>query len=109
MLLSEDDMALLKAIKPFLSSKSQSMLDAAVTVLNVIGPMRVGQEVDVDALADLMNMVQSFAQAKQQRHQDKAYGKENVQILSLDGDNEKSVEAKHVEKLLNLIAEKKDQ
>jgi hypothetical protein len=92
---SEDDMQLLKAVKPFMSTKSQGLLDMMITVLNIFKPEQPDQKINFDALTNLLTMVHESFEAKK---------------LSVTGQQQKSNEessyTKDVENLLNILAEK---
>lgn len=54
--LDSKDVSLILAIKPFLSEKSQTLVDTLVNLLSVIsGPPE--QKVDPEALANLINLI----------------------------------------------------
>lgn len=104
-LLSENDISLLQAVKPFLSQKSQDMVDVMVTVFNVFKPLQEGEGVDVDALATLMDKVHASAKSKKSKEKSE-YVEAEEDDATLDEDSGLNYETKDVENLLNLLSEK---
>jgi len=94
--ISDNDLQLLKAIRPFMSSKSQELLDLLITTISVFRPEQPNQKMNFEALNTLLTMIQESRQPK-----------ENTQIIEID-ECKKDVLAKQaedVENLLNTLAE----
>lgn len=62
--ISENDIQLLKAIRPFMSGKSQKLLDLLLVTINVFKPEEPNQKINYDALNTLLTMVQESIEAK---------------------------------------------
>ncbi|WP_422444679.1 hypothetical protein [Thermoanaerobacterium sp. DL9XJH110] len=92
---SEDDLQLLKAIKPFMSSKSQELLDIMVTVFNVFKPQQPDQKINLDALTELLTMIHESFEAEKMAKVNKA-SQHNDEIPQV---------SKDVQNLLNILAE----
>lgn len=107
-LMSEKDMSLIQALKPFLSDKSQGMLDVMVTVLKVFKPLQEGEGVDVDALATLMDMVQTSQQSKHmaKKHQKIDFDKKTEVVDDFGHPSNFHSESEDLENLLTLLSEK---
>ena len=97
--ISENDIQLLKAIRPFMSGKSQKLLDLLLVTINVFKPEEPNQKINYDALNTLLTMVQESIEAK----------KKHENIIELEEYEEESDnQAEDVENLLNLLAKKQD-
>ncbi|NLZ53218.1 MAG: hypothetical protein GX892_08735 [Thermoanaerobacteraceae bacterium] len=97
--ISENDIQLLKAIRPFMSGKSQEMLDLLLVTINVFQPKQPDQKINYDALNTLLTMVHESIQSK----------KNNEDIIEIDEyEHVTNEQAEDVENLLNLLAKKQD-
>lgn len=100
--ISENDIQLLKAIRPFMSGKSQEMLDLLLVTINVFKPEQPDQKINYDALNTLLTMVHESIQSKK-NHEDII---EVDEYEEYEPDSDK--QAEDVENLLNLLANKQD-
>jgi len=100
--MSENDIQLLKAIRPFMSGKSQKLLDLLLITLDVFRPEVPNQKINYDALNTLLTMVQETVEAKK-AHQNVIEVEEYEEY-----DPEYEKQAEDVENLLNVLANKKD-
>lgn len=94
--ISDNDLQLLKAIRPFMSSKSQELLDLLITTISVFRPEQPNQKMNFEALNSLLTMIQESRQPKN-----------NTQTIEID-ECKKDVldkQAEDVENLLNTLAE----
>ncbi|WP_213975457.1 hypothetical protein [Tepidanaerobacter acetatoxydans] len=94
--ISDNDVQLLKAIRPFMSSKSQELLDFLITTINVFRPEQPNHKMNFEALNTLLTMIHESRQSKK-----------NTQIIEID-ECKKDVLAKQaedIENLLNTLAE----
>lgn len=104
---SEEDLQLLNAIKPFMSNKSQDLIDLSIAVLNVFRPTEPNKRINIDALSELLTMLQESSDVKKtdpiKEQEDDDFS------LDLLEDNETSSESqtKDVENLLHLLANNK--
>lgn len=100
--ISDNDVQLLKAIRPFMSGKSQKLLDLLLVTINVFKPEEPNQKINYDALNTLLTMVQESIEAK----------KKHENIIELEEyeeyEEESDNQAEDVENLLNLLAKKQD-
>lgn len=95
--LAEDDMQILKAIKPFMSPKGQGIIETFVTVMNIFKPSEPQQKINIDALVDFLTIMnQSFE--SQKAHQ-------KVEANKSEGQNA-SPKSQDVGNLLNVLADK---
>ena len=62
--MSDNDLQLLKAIRPFMSGKSQKLLDVLITTMNVFRPPQTDQKINFDALNTLMVMIEESVESK---------------------------------------------
>ncbi|MGI6486657.1 MAG: hypothetical protein ACOX15_10270 [Tepidanaerobacteraceae bacterium] len=92
--ITESDMQLLKAIKPFMSTKSQGLLDLMITVLNIFNPDQPDEKINFEALTNLLTMVHDSFEAQKLSA--------TVQPLEVNQENSK---AKDVENLLKALPE----
>lgn len=97
--ISDDDMRLLGALKPFLSPKGQEVIEIFSTVLNVFRPANPEEKINIEALNSLLSLVASPVQ--EEKEQTEEVDKE-VEIES----EKDSPRAKQLENLLNTLAEK---
>ncbi|HHV17299.1 MAG TPA: hypothetical protein GXZ27_00335 [Thermoanaerobacterales bacterium] len=109
---SDNDLQLLKAIRPFMSGKSQELLDLMLTTVNVFRPVQSDQKINFDALNTLLTMVHESIQAKKNNHVINVDEYEQVSDTQSDEiDEYEQVSDKQsldVENLLNLLAENKN-
>jgi len=100
--ISENDIQLLKAIRPFMSGKSQKLLDLLLVTINVFKPEEPNQKINYDALNTLLTMVQESIEAKNKH--------ETIIVLEEyeEYEEESDNQAEDVENLLNLLAKKQD-
>jgi len=95
--LAQDDMELLKAIKPFMSSKGQGIIDTFVTVMNIFRPTEPEQKINIDALSEFLTLMnESYESQKASQKLDKDCKEQSASQKSQD-----------VENLLNILADKK--
>jgi len=95
--LAQDDMELLKAIKPFMSSKGQGIIDTFVTVMNIFKPTEPEQKINIDALSEFLTLMnESYESQKASQKVDKDYEEQGATQKSQDIGN-----------LLNILADKK--
>ncbi|WP_237660828.1 hypothetical protein [Tepidanaerobacter sp. GT38] len=98
-LLSENDIQLLKAIRPFMSGKSQELLDLLLVTINVFQPNQPDQKINYEALNTLLTMVHDSIQAK----------KSKEDVIEIDEyEHVQNEQAENVENLLNVLAESKN-
>jgi hypothetical protein len=97
---SDDDLQLLNAVKPFMSSKSQNLIDMTITILNVFKPTKPEKKINIDALSELLSMVHESFEVKKDAVINQYEAKEN--------DEKIDPSTKDVENLLHLLANKKD-
>jgi len=90
--ISDEDIQLINAVKPFMSSKSQELLDMIMAVINVFRPEQPDQTLNIEALKTLLNMVHESFEAQK--------------VAEMDDDAFKTPEhSKDVQNLLNVISE----
>ena len=95
---SDNDLQLLKAIRPFMSGKSQELLDLMLTTINVFRPEQPDQKVNFDALNALLTMVHESVQTKKYD-----------QVIEVDEyEHVPDKQSDDIENLLNILAEKED-
>lgn len=94
--ISDDDLKLLGALKPFLSPKGQELIEIFSTVLNVFRPSNPEEKINLEALSSLLSIVAAPAGEKEEEVE------ENVEIETADD----SSKAEQLENLLNTLAEK---
>lgn len=94
--ISNDDLQLLKAIRPFMSGRSQKMLDVMLTFMNIFNPETPDQKINFDALNTLLTMVQESKGVKK-----------NSPVIEVDDyyEEESANNTKDLENLLNIIAD----
>ena len=96
---SDSDLQLLSAIKPFMSNKSQGLLDLVITVMNIFKPGTPDEKINFEALNTLLTMVHQSTEAKK-----------NSQIIETDDYEDISVKKPNeLEELLNIIAENENE
>ena len=107
---SVNDLQLLKAIRPFMSGKSQELLDLMLTTINVFRPEQSDQKINFDALNTLLTMVHGSIQAKKNNQVIEVDEYEHVSDTQSDEIDEYqenfNKQSEDVENLLNLLAEK---
>jgi len=91
--ISDEDIQLVNAVKPFMSPKSQELIDVALAVINVFRPQDPDQTFNIEALKQLLSMVHESFEAQKAG---KVY----------EAKNEVPESSKDVKNLLNVIAEK---
>jgi len=91
--ISDEDIQLVKAVKPFMSPKSQELIDMALAVINVFRPQQPDQTFNIEALKQLLSMVHESFEAQK------------VGEVS-ESKNEVPESSKDVQNLLNVLAEK---
>ncbi len=97
--ITDNDIQLLKAIRPFMSGKSQELLDLLLVTINVFKPEHPDQKINYDALNTLLTMVHDSIQAK----------KSKEDIIEVDEyEHVENEQAEDVENLLNILAEKEN-
>lgn len=96
--LAEDDLQILKAIKPFMSSKGQGIIDTFVTVMNIFRPSEPQQKINIDALVNFLTIMNETYE------NNKANQKADINKNDQQDDSPKSQD---VENLLNVLADKK--
>jgi len=100
--ISENDIQLLKAIRPFMSGKSQKLLDLLLVTINVFKPENPDQKINYDALNTLLTMVHESIEAR----------KNHENIIEVEEyekyESESDKQTEDVENLLNIIAKKQD-
>ncbi|MDI3480477.1 MAG: hypothetical protein PWQ97_132 [Tepidanaerobacteraceae bacterium] len=94
--LAEDDMQILKAIKPFLTTKGQGIIDTFITVMNIFRPSEPQQKINIDALADFLTIMNESFESQKQYTETNETEEQNGALKSQD-----------VENLLNILADKK--
>ena len=63
--ISDEDIQLLKAIKPFMSSKSKGLLDIFITIINIFKPESPEQTLNIEALTEFLTLLhESFETQK---------------------------------------------
>ncbi|AYO30966.1 MAG: hypothetical protein PWR06_481 [Thermoanaerobacteraceae bacterium] len=96
--LGEDDMQLLKAIKPFMSSKGQGIIDTFTMVMNIFKPQDPQQKINYDALTEFLTIMnESYESQKALKKVEKNSSEEQTA----------SPKSHDVENLLNVLADKK--
>lgn len=90
---SDDDLKLLGALKPFLSPKGQEVIEIFSTVLNVFKPSKPEEKINLEALNSLLSIVVTPPEEKIE---------EDVEIAPA----EDSKKTKQLENLLNTLAER---
>ncbi|MCR4431455.1 MAG: hypothetical protein NUV45_10600 [Tepidanaerobacteraceae bacterium] len=95
--LAEDDLQILKAIKPFMSSKGQGIIDAFVTVMNIFRPSEPQQKINIDALVNFLTIMNETYE------NNKAHQKADID----KNDQQNETKSQDVENLLNVLADKK--
>jgi len=100
--ISENDIQLLKAIRPFMSGKSQKLLDLLLLTINVFRPEEPNQKINYDALNTLLTMVQESIEAKK-KHENIIEVEDYVEY-----DSEPDKQAEDVENLLNILSKKQN-
>lgn len=93
---SDDDLKLLGALKPFLSPKGQEVIEIFSTVLNVFRPPKPEEKINLEALNALLSIVATPSEEKQDKKE------ETVEIEPA----EETTKTKQLENLLNTLAEK---
>lgn len=97
--LGDDDLQLLKAIKPFMSSKGQGIIDTFITVMNIFKPNEPQQKLNFDALEEFLTLM------------NESYESEKASLkLAENKSEEKNISPKpqDVGNLLNILADKKE-
>lgn len=61
---SNDDLELLKAVKPFMSNSSREMIDMTVNILKIFKPEEPGQKINLDALTSFLSVVNESFEAE---------------------------------------------
>ncbi|MDN5331672.1 MAG: hypothetical protein PWP45_897 [Tepidanaerobacteraceae bacterium] len=93
---SDDDLKLLGALKPFLSPKGQEVIEIFSTVLNVFRPSNPEEKINLEALNALLSIVATPSEEKEDKEE------ETVEIEPAIY----SEKSKQLENLLNKLAEK---
>ncbi|MDD4570708.1 MAG: hypothetical protein PHE70_11400 [Tepidanaerobacteraceae bacterium] len=94
--ISNNDLQLLKAIRPFMSGKSQELLDLMLTTIDIFRPEQPDQKVNFDALNTLLTMVHESVQSKKYN-----------QVIEVDEyEPVPEQQSNNIENLLNILAEK---
>lgn len=96
--LGESDMQLLKAIKPFMSSKGQEIIDTFTIVMNIFKPQDPQQKINYDALTEFLTIMNESYESK------KATKKVAKNVSEEQTDLAKTHD---VENLLNVLSDKK--
>ncbi|HHW02011.1 MAG TPA: hypothetical protein GXX35_04255 [Thermoanaerobacterales bacterium] len=96
--LGESDMQLLKAIKPFMSSKGQEIIDTFTIVMNIFKPQDPQQKINYDALTEFLTIMNESYESKKATKKVAKNGSEEQTDLAKTHD---------VENLLNVLSDKK--
>lgn len=62
--IANEDLKLLKAVKPFMSNSSQEMIDMTVNILKIFKPEEPGQKINLDALTSFLSVVNESFEAE---------------------------------------------
>ncbi|HHY70646.1 MAG TPA: hypothetical protein GX519_03115 [Thermoanaerobacterales bacterium] len=107
---SDSDLQLLKAIRPFMSGKSQELLDLMLTTINIFRPEHLDQKINFDALNTLLTMINESIQAKKSNQVIEVDEYEQVSDIQSDEIDEytqpSNKQSEDVENLLSLLAKK---
>ncbi|TYP57601.1 hypothetical protein [Thermosediminibacter litoriperuensis] len=95
---SDDDLKLLNALKPFLSPRGQEVLEIFSTVINVFRPSDPEQKINIEALSTLLSIVAEPSEKENNENE-----KDEIELANGSTKPEKSQE---LETLLNILAEK---
>lgn len=90
--ISDEDIQLVNAVKPFMSRKSQELLDMVMAVINVFRPEQPDQTLNIEALKHLLSMIHESFEAQKVSEVNAA-------------EYETPVSSKDVQNLLNIISE----
>ncbi|MGI6424895.1 MAG: hypothetical protein ACOX2A_06670 [Tepidanaerobacteraceae bacterium] len=97
--ISDNDLKLLNAIRPFMSGRSQELLDLLLTTLSIFQPEQPDQKVNFDALNKLLTMVHESVQAKKNIY--------NEEVIEIDNyETTPKNQSDEIENLLKVLAEK---
>lgn len=62
--ISNDDLELLKAVKPFMSNSSREMINMTVNILKIFKPEEPGQKINLDALTSFLSVINKSFEAE---------------------------------------------
>ncbi|MCG0275269.1 MAG: hypothetical protein L5655_03765 [Thermosediminibacteraceae bacterium] len=107
--ISDDDLRLLNALKPFLSSKGQEVVEVFSTVINVFRPSDPEEKINIEALNSLLAMV-TTPSGEEEKVEEKEQEKVGEKEQEAEAESAtKASKTQELENLLNTLAEKQKQ
>lgn len=88
--ISDDDLKLIKAIKPFMSNNSQEIIDMTVNILQIFKPEEPGQKINLDALTSFLSVINESFEAEKaailNKKENKSPDESEVEVVEDDQD-----------------------
>lgn len=90
--ISDNDIKLLEAIKPFMSNNSQEMIDLTVNILQIFKPKEPNQKLNLDALTSFLSTINKSFETEKAAILNNKQNKEQLKITKDDSDLYKTEE-----------------
>ncbi|ADL07521.1 hypothetical protein [Thermosediminibacter oceani] len=102
---SDNDLRLLNALKPFLSIRGQEIVELFSTVVDVFRPQDPEQKINIEALSTLLSIV---AEPQETEKNESESEKDNTEEDKTEQENSSTMpdKSQELENLLNILADK---